>query len=127
MEELIIKNIENFSIEQIAESGQAFRWNKYNDTYTGVVNGVILNITQNNKEVIIHGKDVLKNKTVWEDYFDLNRDYQKVIEELKGKDIHLDSAIEYGIGIRMLNQDLWEMIISFIISGNNNIPRIKNL
>ena len=61
------------------------------------------------------------------DYFDLKRDYSEIKDILSKVDDHVKKSIEYGKGIRILNQDLWEMIISFIISANNNIPRIKGI
>ena len=63
---------------------------------------------------------------IWKDYFDLNVNYEEVKEELS-KDELLKKSVEFGYGIRILNQDLWEMIISYIISANNNIPRIKGI
>ena len=60
-------------------------------------------------------------------YFDLNRDYEKIKKTLSKIDQNMKTSIEYGKGIRILNQDLWETIISFIISANNNIPRIKGI
>ena len=60
-------------------------------------------------------------------YFDLNRDYTKIKNELSKIDDYMKNSIKYGEGIRILNQDLWETIISFIISANNNIPRIKGI
>ena len=62
-----------------------------------------------------------------EGYFDLKRDYKKIKEELSKIDENMKTSIEYGKGIRILNQDLWETITSFIISANNNIPRIKGI
>ncbi len=61
------------------------------------------------------------------EYFDLDRDYTKIKNTLSNVDEYLKNSIEYGKGIRILNQDLWETIISFIISANNNIPRIKGI
>lgn len=60
-------------------------------------------------------------------YFDLDRDYESIKEKLSQIDGYMKESIKYGEGIRILNQDLWEMIISFIISANNNIPRIKGI
>ena len=62
-----------------------------------------------------------------EEYFDLKRDYNKIKKQLAQIDENMKTSIEYGKGIRILNQDLWETIISFIISANNNIPRIKGI
>jgi len=64
--------------------------------------------------------------TLWKDYFDLDTDYAEIIAGIDRKDVYLTAAAEYGKGIRILRQDLWEMLISFLISQNNNIWRIRN-
>ena len=66
-------------------------------------------------------------KEIVYEYFDLNRDYEQIKKQLSNVDEYLKTSVEYGKGIRILNQDLWETIISFIISANNNIPRIKGI
>lgn len=125
--QVVIDHVEAFSIEQIADSGQAFRWerNKEND-YTGIVNGQVIHMVQDGQKLTINGITQKEYEAIWSHYFDLNRDYVSIMADLKGKDEHMDAAITHGSGIRILNQDLWEMIVTFIISGNNNIPRIKN-
>lgn len=60
-------------------------------------------------------------------YFNLDYDYEKVKKKLSKIDKYMQDSVNYGSGIRILNQDLWETIISFIISANNNIPRIKGI
>lgn len=126
VDKYIIEGVEKFSIQQIADSGQTFRWIKdKKGGYTGVVFGKIINVIQEEGKIIINGSNEEDYEKIWKNYFDLDRDYKELINSFKGKDIHLDNAIVYGEGIRILNQDLWEMIISFIISGNNNIPRIR--
>ena len=127
---LIIDNkniLETFNLEDIFECGQCFRWNKVNDSnleYEGIFKDNIINIKQEKDKVIIKG---IFNKEEVEEYFDINRDYSKLKKELSKKDKYLADAIKYGSGIRILNQELFEMIISFIISANNNIPRIKKI
>lgn len=122
--EIIIKNIENLSLKQIAESGQTFRWKEQSDGsfIVTAMNETVQLIVKNN-DLIIKGTN---DKKKWSHYFDLGRNYKKVTTDLKGRDQYLDAAIKYGKGIRILNQDLWEIIVTFIISSNNNIPRIKN-
>ena len=66
-------------------------------------------------------------KETIEEYFDLKRDYKQIKEKLAKIDKNMENSIQYGQGIRLLNQDLWETILSFIISANNNIPRIKGI
>jgi len=125
--QIIIKNIENFSLKQIAESGQSFRWQvQSDDSYIVTAMNETIHLIEDGSDLIINGVSEKSFENKWYHYFDLNRDYKKVIKDLKGRDQYLDAAIEYGKGIRILNQELWEIIITFIISSNNNIPRIKN-
>ena len=124
----ILKNQDSFELKDIFECGQCFRWNKENDeSYTGVFKENVLNVKRENQNIIFSGLVKGDIKEVVTEYFDLNRDYSKIKEELSKIDIYLKESIEYGSGIRILNQDLWETIISFIISANNNIPRIKGI
>jgi len=115
-------NLKDFNIEQIAESGECFRWNKLEENkYIGVIMGGVCIVEQNGEEVTFDSNlpdEVIKH------YFDLARDYSKIKEFYKNDDI-LVKAIKYGEGIRILNQEKFETLISFIISANNNIPRIK--
>ena len=121
---------ENLNLNQIADSGQCFRWKEiFSDFenckfhYQVPVEKKLLNIYQEKNKIQI---DCTKDEfdSLWKNYLDLNTDYKKIILQIDN-DEYLSSAINYGYGIRILNQDLWEMIISFIISQNNNIPRIK--
>lgn len=124
----IVKNIKSFKLKDIFECGQCFRWNYQNDgSYTGVFKDNVLNVYQNKNEVIFKGICNGNIEEVVNDYFDLNRDYEKIKNTLKNIDENMEMSVKYGDGIRILNQDLWETIISFIISANNNIPRIKGI
>lgn len=123
-----IKNIDSFELKDIFDCGQCFRWNVEEDeSYTGVFGNNILNVKKENDVVTFEGiceKDI---KETVEYYFDLKRDYKEIKDELSKIDENMKTSIKYGQGIRILNQDLWETIISFIISANNNIPRIKGI
>ena len=124
----IIKNQDSFELEDIFECGQCFRWNKEDDSsYTGVIKNGVINVKKIENEIIFKGICDKELKDVVEDYFDLSRDYSKIKKQLSEIDSYMKTSIEYGKGIRILNQDLWETIISFIISANNNIPRIKGI
>jgi len=113
--------VKDFNIEQIAESGQCFRWNKVGDmTYRGIIGNNVCEIKQNGNEVEVFGID----ESTFRDYFDIDRNYGEIKNFYKSDKI-LSEAIKYGEGIRILNQDKFEILISFIISANNNIPRIK--
>ena len=119
---------DTFELADIFECGQCFRWNKEeNGSYTGVFHRNVLNVDKNGNEIIFKGICEGNIEKICTDYFDLNRDYSKIKEELSKIDDNLKTSVEYGKGIRILNQDLWETIISFIISANNNIPRIKGI
>ena len=123
-----IKNMDSFELKDIFDCGQCFRWNEEDDgSYTGVFKGNVLNVSKNDKEITFKGVCNGNIKDVVEDYFDLKRDYEKIKEELSKIDENMKTSIEHGKGIRILNQDLFETIISFIISANNNIPRIKGI
>ena len=127
-QEYIIKNAQSFELKDIFECGQCFRWNKETDSsYTGVFGGNVINVSKQGKDVIFKGICEEDIKTTCKKYFDLDRDYEKIKDKLSKIDNHMKKSIEYGQGIRLLNQDLWETIISFIISANNNIPRIKGI
>ena len=127
-QEYKIKNQKSFELEHIFECGQCFRWNKQEDgSYTGVFKGNVLNVNKIDDEITFRGMVNGKIENVVEDYFDLNRNYEEIKNKLSKIDQYLENSINYGYGIRILNQDLWETIISFIISANNNIPRIKGI
>ena len=127
-QEYKIKNIDSFELKDIFDCGQCFRWNEQEDgSYTGVFGDNVLNVGKIGNEVIFKGICKENIKETVEKYFDLDRDYQKIKNQLMQIDENMKRSIEYGQGIRILNQDLWETIISFIISANNNIPRIKGI
>lgn len=124
----ILEAVKSFELKDIFECGQCFRWNKELDnSYTGVFKGNILNVKKIGDNIIFTGICNSDIKTIVEDYFDLNRNYEEIKNKLSKIDINMKNSIKYGSGIRILNQDLWETIISFIISANNNIPRIKGI
>ena len=125
-QEYKIENIKTFGLADIFDCGQCFRWSKQEDgSYTGVFKGNVMNVQKQGNIVTFKGICDGDIKEIVEEYFDINRDYEEIKDQLSRIDNHVKTSIEYGEGIRILNQDLWEMIISYIISANNNIPRIK--
>ena len=123
-----VENLDSFELKDIFDCGQCFRWNEQEDgSYIGVFKGNVLNVKKEGNKVTFKGICNGDIKEVVEDYFDLNRDYEIIKETLSKIDDNMKKSVEYGKGIRILNQDLWETIISFIISANNNIPRIKGI
>lgn len=127
-QEYVLENATSFELKDIFDCGQCFRWNEEPDgSYTGVFKGNVLNVKKVGKDIQFKGICDGDIKEIVEDYFDLNRDYEKIKETLSRIDENMKNSVNYGSGIRILNQDLWETIISFIISANNNIPRIKGI
>lgn len=124
----IIDNNKTFEPKHIFDCGQCFRWNiQQDESYIGIFGNNVLNVKKEENEIIFKGiceKDI---KEVIEEYFDFDTNYEEIKEKLASVDNYLKQSIEFGNGIRILNQDLWETIISFIISANNNIPRIKGI
>lgn len=127
-QQYILKNAKSFELKDIFDCGQCFRWNKESDeSYTGVFKQNVINVKKQGQDVYFKGICSGDIKNVVTYYFDLERDYENIKKNLSKVDINMKTSIEYGKGIRILNQDLWETIISFIISANNNIPRIKGI
>lgn len=126
---VILHNVNDFVLSHIFLCGQCFRFNPHiGGGYIGTAKGKTVRITQNNDTVVFHNTPREDFECIWCDYFDLNRDYGKIKKSLLNDgDTVMAKAIEYGSGIRILKQDLWETVVSFIISASNNIPRIKKI
>jgi len=128
IQQYIIENQESFNLKHIFECGQCFRWNLNKDeSYTGVVKNAVINVKKDENRIVFKGVCQENLKDIIIDYFDLNTNYSEIKNTLSKIDQNLQKSIEFGEGIRILNQDFWECIISFIISANNNIPRIKKI
>ncbi len=124
---IILENIECFNVELSLFCGQAFRWIKNEDgSFTGTVKGRVLNISQNDCQIILKNTTKEEFENIWIDYFDLERDYADICKRFES-DTHLKNAKDEYYGIRVLNQEPWEALCSFIISQNNNIPRISGI
>ncbi len=124
----ILENFNSFELKDIFECGQCFRWNEEQDgSYTGVFKGNVINVKKEKNKIIFEGICKGKIEDICKDYFDLETSYEDIKLKLSKIDENLRSATVSGKGIRILRQDLFEAIISFIISANNNIPRIKGI
>lgn len=125
-DKVIIKNERFFSLDQTLDCGQCFRFDRDADgVWQGIAFGKkLICYTAGEDTVLLCSKE--DYTAVWEDFFDLKRDYSAVAASL-AHDAEASSAAEIGRGIRILRQDKWETLISFIISQNNNIPRIKKI
>lgn len=119
---------DNFSIAQICESGQCFRMNRLEgkaaETVSLVAFGKYLEVSQSGNEICFDCAQE-EYEGIWKAYFDMETDYAAVIKDIDAADDYLTAAAVFGTGIRILRQDLWEMIISFIVSQQNNIKRIR--
>lgn len=119
---------EDFDLDETLDCGQAFRWKKieseYDCTYKGFFLNDSLTISKKDDFFILHNTSESDFLEKWVEYFDLNTDYGK-LKEIFCRDETMKKACEFAGGIRLLKQDSWETLLSFIISQNNNIPRIK--
>lgn len=123
---VILEEVEDFELPHIFECGQCFRWNKEDDgSYTGVALGKVINLKKEGDNVYIDNTNYSEFMDVWHDYFDLKRDYGDIKEKLSEIDDTMLTSTNFGYGIRILKQDEWETLVSFIISANNRIPMIK--
>ena len=128
--EYILNNVKDFHLDHIFDCGQCFRWEKQEDgSYIGPALGKVVRIgtegEAENVKVTISNCSEDDYSTLWKSYLDMERDYSSIKDYLTESDEVLKKAADYGYGIRILKQDFWETVVSFIISQNNNIPRIK--
>jgi len=122
-----VKNVTDFDPVHIFECGQCFRWNREsNGSYTGVAKGMAVNVNYADGVLQLENTSLKDFFNIWFDYFDLGRDYSE-IKNMVAKDDIMKEAVSFGSGIRLLRQDFHETVISFIISANNMIPRIKQI
>ena len=112
-------------MKKIAESGQIFRFNVYDDEYSLVAGDKLLFIKEDGDGYILSCSES-EFEEFWIDYFDLRLDYSDFEKNIPPDDLFLINAAEYSYGIRILNQEKWEMLISFIISQRKSIPAIKS-
>lgn len=116
-----------FSLPQTLDCGQAFRWEKTeNNKWHGVVKGTPLTVYETLEGIVFENTTEEQFNAIWKDYFDFDTDYKKIRESFSG-DLYLSKAMDFCGGIRLLKQEPWEALCSFIISQNNNIPRIKGI
>ncbi len=122
---MIRRKQENFDLAQICRSGQCFRMKEKEEGFYSVIAGRRYLELEQQEEDFVFYCDEEEFFDFWEDYFDLRGDYASYISGIAPDDAYLKRAAEFGSGIRILRQDLWEMIVSFLISQQNNIVRIR--
>ncbi|MBR4767022.1 MAG: DNA-3-methyladenine glycosylase 2 family protein [Clostridia bacterium] len=116
-----------FSAALSLDCGQAFRWKAdENGVWHGVAYGRALTLCEKDGRVTLFDVDENEFNSIWRNYFDLDRDYES-LKKSYAKDKSLKKAVGFCGGIHILNQEPWEALCSFIISQNNNIPRIKGI
>lgn len=117
-----------FDLKNTFECGQCFRWTESEDgSYSSIVRGKTVRLYRDGDTVIIDKADKESFDTIWKDYFDVDTDYEQLRQEMISIYPQLSSAAEKLNGIRILSQEPWEALCSFIISQNNNIPRIQGI
>lgn len=115
-----------FNLKYTLECGQCFRWKCiYENEYIGVIYDRVIRIKQNENKLFIWSNKKENLKQVVTNYFDLEKDYEKLEKQISKIDNNIAKSLEYSSGIRILKQPLFETIISYIISANNNIKRIS--
>ncbi|WP_130861120.1 DNA-3-methyladenine glycosylase family protein [Bacilliculturomica massiliensis] len=118
--------IEHMDLAQIADSGQCFTWTRLDEGCYAIqaLGRCLVAVQEGDRFFFSCSEDEFRQ--VWSHYFDLERDYGQLKRRIDPEDAYLRAAVEYGGGIRVLKQDLWEVMVSFLISQNNNIGRIRN-
>ena len=127
---IIIKNAVCFRPSDIFDCGQCFRFNKIGEeNYDGVAFSRYIRVYAENGDIYLENATREDFDLIWHDFFGFDRDYGEIMQSFKnfGKDGALKKAMDFCPGIRIIRQDTFECLISFIISQNNNIPRIKKI
>lgn len=114
-----------FNLKYTLECGQCFRWKNEENTYVGVIKDRVLKIRQDGNKIYVRSNNNENLENVVRDYFELNKDYKEIEERISKVDKYVKEAVKNTTGLRHIKQDFFETIISYIISANNNIPRIS--
>lgn len=127
--QVVIEAASDFDLSETFNCGQCFRWNQISENeFVGVAFERVVKILKEKNKVILKGTSVSADfDLIWRNYFDLSTDYSAIKLSLSKLDSTLSLACKYAPGIRILRQEPWETLCSFIISQNNNIPRIKGI
>ena len=129
-----VSGVENFDVGKIFDCGQCFRFESVENSvhekeFSGIAYGRHISFGQDGRDIYIYGSTEEEFEGIWRKYLDIDRDYSALAKETYERfpSEVLKEAMEYGRGIRILSQEPFETVISFIISQNNNIPRIKKI
>lgn len=122
-----VKGVKDLDLAQTLDCGQSFRWVENDGKFSGVAYGKKLNIYYDGDDLCLDNTTAEDFENIWKDYLDLELDYGKIRDEISGLHPVLKEACAYAPGIRILRQEPWEALCTFIISQNNNIKRIKGI
>lgn len=131
---VVVKNISGLDVHKTFDCGQSFRFERVENSahaceYSGVAFGRLVSFAQDGSDLYVYNSSLDDFERIWAPFLCLDVDYALIGEDIArlGRGTALERAEEYGRGIRILRQDAFETVISFIISQNNNIPRIKKI
>ena len=122
----VLTGIKNFDLAQILNCGQCFRWEEAGGRYIGIAHGRQLELVTDGDTLTLKDVSLAEFDSVWKDYLDLGRDYGEIIRQYSF-DASLATATAFSPGLRLMRQCPWETLITFILSQNSNIPRIKKM
>lgn len=129
-----LENIRDFDVRKTFDCGQCFRFEEVTDSrheceFSGVAHGRLISVASDGNDLYIYNSDEADYYNIWQSYLGLDRDYTAIADDIlsRSQNPALAEAVSVGRGIRILRQEPWETVCSFIISQNNNIPRIKKI
>lgn len=125
--DVVVRSLDHFDPDLVFDCGQCFRFAKRDGVWQGIARGRLLRLVREGDDLRIFDMGIAEFESVWLEYLGLTLDYDAVRGSFDADDRHLSDAADVGQGIRILGQEPWETLISFIISQNNNIPRIRSL
>lgn len=124
MKELAI-DTKCFNLKYTLECGQCFRWKLVDDYYVGVIRDRAIKVRQDGNTIYVRSNNEENLENIVKEYFELNKDYKEIEERISKVDKYVKEAVKNTTGLRHIKQDFFETIISYIVSANNNIPRIS--
>lgn len=128
MSDYKVQGVRDFDLAQTLECGQCFHFVKLDEEeYVLAAKGRLLHVAQRGDTILFYDTEEKEYETIWKEYFDLERNYAEIKAKLLAKDTKLKDAIDSMWGVRILNQEFFETLISFIISQNKQIPHIKKI
>ena len=116
----------NFDLKSTVTCGQIFRYEVVDDTYIIIIKDRVISLKEENNYIIVKSNNEDNLEEIIKDYFDLNRDYETIENNIIKMDKKLENAINFSKGLKMIHQDPFETIIAYVISQNNRVPSIAN-